>query len=530
MKLIIQNCHNQNLTFQIPYTGEEEFEFPFVAALGLVDFEYLIPLESPGEVEGAIDCWTVYAEDEELETLGTIIGEVDGLLEEFESCEECLPIYITLTSCVDARVKYYTADLDLIPNYEIGGVYAITIDEEVGCYTLATQATFGILPLLPEDAEIGDMHETCAICAFEILPDYLIYTDCETDEIEFFQAEFLEEDVDKVFRLEGEGIVRCYHTSISKETGEAIELPEEIEFSGTFNTCNGCLPTHIECESKSLYTLIPCQGTGNVLVDDDSLEDLVGEYIRIPFLNNRCFRVTGPTAIENPDYYSPLPYEGPFADCFDCHPKMEVEPTLPERCCSGEKVEKAFCSFVDIMYRKMISERYGVKGIQKEDKFDMTLAKYKAVSNQLLCSDIPPLRIPKPTLCCIELEKVCVVPQSNCFSCEEKTTEKVKPAEDCLCEIADQEYECHEYSIRVTELRLSMATGNDDTNLNGRVFFSYYPCGSLKAKTKTYKRSGEDTFCVIGQPLFGYFRDNEFVEINTTQGDECESAAGSCCQ
>lgn len=531
MKLILQNCYDDTLIFQVPYTGDEEFEFPFIASFGLVDFEYLIPLEpEPGVVEGAIDCWTVYPEEEDLDTLGTIVGGLDSVLEQFESCLDCIPTYIILTACNDASVKYYTDDLEFIPDYEVGGVYAITIDGELGCYTLDTQETFGSIPKLPEESEAGELYEDCETCAFDILPENLIYTDCEDEENQFYQADFAEEDVNKVFQVEGEGTVRCYHTTVSKDIEGIEELPEDIEFSGTFNTCNGCLPTHIECESKSLYTLIPCQGTGNVLVDDDSLEDLVGEYIRIPFLNNRCFRVTGPTSSENPDYYSPLPYEGPFTDCFDCYPKMEVEPTLPERCCSAEKVEKAFCSFVDIMYRKMVSERYGIKGIQKEDKFDMTLAKYKSVSNQLLCSDIPPLRIPKPTLCCIELEKVCVVPQSNCFSCEEKTTQKVKPAEDCLCEIANQEYECHEYSIRVTELKLSMATGNDDTNLNGRVFFSYYPCGSLRAETKTYKRSGEDTFCVIGQPLFGYFRDNEFVEINTTQGDECESAAGSCCK
>lgn len=439
-------------------------------------------------------------------------------------------MYITLTSCTDPRVRYYTDDLDFIPDYEINGIYDITFNGSVGCYRLNVQGTFGIIPELPSNAEAGEKHASCVVCAQAILPDHLIYTNCENENDKYYQEVFSEEDVDKVFRAQGEGGILCYHTTVSKNISGITELPSEAQFSGVFNTCEGCLATHVQCESKSLYTLIPCQGTGNVLIDDESLEDFDGEYIRIPFLNNRCFRVTGPTMSINANYYSPLPYEGPFTDCFDCYPKMEVEPTLPERCCSGEKVEKAFCSFVDIMYRKMISERYGVKGIQKEDKFDMTLAKYKSVSNQLLCSDIPPLRIPKPTLCCIELEKVCIVPQSNCFSCEEKTTEKVKPAEDCLCEIADQEYDCHEYSIRVTEVRLSMATGNDDTNLNSRVFFSYYPCGSLKATTKTYKRSEEDTFCVIGQPLFGYFRDNEFVEINTTQGDECESAAGSCCQ
>jgi hypothetical protein len=131
------------------------------------------------------------------------------------------------------------------------------------------------------------------------------------------------------------------------------------------------------------------------------------------------------------------------------------------------------------------------------------------------------LKPPKPDVCCIQPTPC--VPQI-CGPCNQTVQ-----AENCNCKSSGEEspHPCNEYTFLITTEQLALAIENQEDWKNGKVFLAYFPCKKEETIVKSFNSPTSETLCVLGEPLFGYFAQDNFVEVTVQSSDICEPK--SCC-
>lgn len=280
---------------------------------------------------------------------------------------------------------------------------------------------------------------------------------------------------------------------------------------------------YCEPDTGDYYRLVDCAGLYlDIFSKDPALEAAVGNIIRIPFFKNSCFSVYPANFSKFEKYYPPINFAGPYDDCLTCAPKEPVHPVVITGDCDPEIVEEIKCSFVDMVYQQMMSKRLGIEFCCPADKVKWDI-KNDILDQDLIVQANPPLPEPVVEVCCIPTTPTCL-PTPCCNQVVLPTSEV------CHCEASQNSpHDCHTYQVTVTSLHIAAAVGNTATHLNGKVFFGYFKCKETAPTILSYTAPNDESFCVIGIPRFGYYRNDVWTEITLVRGAVCVDPITPCC-
>jgi hypothetical protein len=283
-----------------------------------------------------------------------------------------------------------------------------------------------------------------------------------------------------------------------------------------FQTCEECL--------KTVYKLTDCRGNKeDVFVSDPIFGTVLGDIVRVPYFDNTCFRVSSVLQSKTQKVYPTLEVNGLYKNCVACYPKKHSEP-IDLVNCDPEKVSKVSCLFADEVYKQMVTRRLDVATSTKKN-YNYAIMKFENLLGDLKYEEDPDLPEPNVDLCCIETRETLCEPVPNCLPCQEATLEE----NECNCYTnAGPNHVCRTFLLGVTQGVLDEAIGNTDTTLNNKVFFGYYPCEKHQVVTKIFKTPEEIEVCVLGNPIYGYYRDNEWQNLVITSSVVCKEKQNNC--
>lgn len=306
-------------------------------------------------------------------------------------------------------------------------------------------------------------------------------------------------------------------------TVSAVELtltPQDIGVKDCFDSCEEC--------SAIVYMLRDCSGLHpDMFSNDENLVAHVNKVVRSPYYKNACFRVTEVQTSEAGEVKLLFPFEGSFETCFDCYPKEVSKPFAGYLLCNVDRIEEIKCSFADLVYQKVMEARFGVKNCCPQDETEI-LIQNEVLNHDLILDPDPELPEPFVEYCCIPQTVPCGTQQNPCCGDVILDTDLYEPC-DCIVS-PDSPHDCHTYSVAVTEEFITLASGNTSEDLNGKVFFGYFKCKETTPTFVQYTAStAAQNYCVLGNPLFGYFAENVWVDIELTRGSVCEPEENTCC-
>jgi hypothetical protein len=301
----------------------------------------------------------------------------------------------------------------------------------------------------------------------------------------------------------------------------------EVEPCGPPLEVISCYQTCEECSTKA-YLLYSCTSQFSIQSTDPRLEELNSDekIIRIPFYQDGCFRIEQIAYDRTRTYIPVVEYSGVYDNCLDCYPKETVEPLVEFGICDPQKVIDIKCDFAEMMYQQMMSRRLGIEFCCPIEKGKATL-KNDIIDFALLPDELPDLPEPYVEYCCIPITTDNCPPVS-CSTC----TETVVEVENCNCTASENSpHPCHTYQVTVLGNQLLLAAGNTNGSLNGKVYFAYFKCKATKPTIVEYTTAQTNPYCVLGIPVFGYYTNNEWVNLPLTRGEECpeEEITNTCC-
>lgn len=295
-------------------------------------------------------------------------------------------------------------------------------------------------------------------------------------------------------------------------------LPHNFPIESVNQTeCEECQ----ECEHIT-YELVDCEGRVPTFKSrQEDLGNIVGKYIKIPFHQNSCFLVQEGVCLHKDTRYE-VEYVGVYETCTDCYQRKTIAPK--EKIAECECSYESFCNSNEDMYRKYKSEiihrKTGIVGCCGSTTVNEEI-RYNLDRLEVLNHCSPPLPEPEVNICCLELKK-------SCTPCN-KPVDKDDSECPCICVASENSpHDCHKYHVEVSEEQLEIAAGNDNINLNGKLFFVYFPCGETHTRTLQYSNETAEDICVLGIPKFGYYSNNVWVEIDIIREEICEKEKDNC--
>jgi hypothetical protein len=409
------------------------------------------------------------------------------------------------------RISEYCPEIEIITDF-------------VDCWAVVPTPP-DISGILTLDIEPTAFFEDCDDC---LNKNVTIATNCEDNSIIYLAPGNFSGVVVSLDPPQGE--VNCWTVT----QGTVPQETEVIEATPTqvFMSCEDCNPDTpeppeplpINCDLPTLYRLEDCLGRGKVMHTKEDLSEYIGQIVRSEYYDE-CFRVFEEEESTEQNFTLNFEIDSVHTNCFDCLPKKPVEPWVNEQCCDEETVQEVVCNYSDGIYKQIVSRRYGIKTIENSDITNNEI-RFEALRNKLLCLPYPPLPEPIVREECLTIEQPCVQVQNDCHGCTEPNTIENNPCEAC----ANSEHDCHTYAIRQQEQVFQQASGNDNEWLNGRILFGYFPCGKTESVTVSFTEAFNESYCVLGVPILGYYRNNSFVPLPTTREEQCEAPEeNNCC-
>lgn len=216
-------------------------------------------------------------------------------------------------------------------------------------------------------------------------------TDCEDPSTGMLIT--TEEPLDLNLTYQFEGFTQCWTISESLDCDPDAPI---IPVTTTFSECRICLGL--------CYILTDCEGNEPDIKVSNDFAVYVGQVIRLTTCPDVCWQVA-----EAPDCDEPtevVTLSEVFADCVACLPPAPepepltlrpraIEPGHPAEACDMEYIHKVECSFVDAVYQKMASRRYGIQFCCAVDLRKWTI-KHELLQLELLFDKNA---CPNPTCC-----------------------------------------------------------------------------------------------------------------------------------
>jgi photosystem II stability/assembly factor-like uncharacterized protein len=233
------------------------------------------------------------------------------------------------------------------------------------------------------------------------------------------------------------------------------------------------------------YLLTDCAGIEEPIYTATDLSDVVGEVISLADDTNHemqgCWAVTE-NLLPCSDVVEVVVYKC-YTDCEDCLPPeppirttklRKVQPGYTMAVCDPAIVEKALCSYVDLMYQKMLGKRFMIENCCPKDDTKILIQYYKI--NALMIKDTDPTPDACNPICysyqtTIALTDSAVTTYTDCFGVEQII---ITPAST-----PDSQSRTIEFCALDSSVPTSVVTHPDttiDTYVLGRIEECALPC------------------------------------------------------
>ena len=314
----------------------------------------------------------------------------------YATCEECLPVIAyRATNCETGEVKFSEQDLSEYVN-------KVVSDSECGgCWSIAE---INIKPPTATTINIVETYKNCEIC----LRKYWILTDCNGSVAPIITYTDMTAYVGKIIKLVNN--VTCWnveeHTILTGQEGV------EIQIAGEFENCYECQPfTNCFCvritndsNVQKIYQYYACPLSPpvpepiilNLVLEPnetsekmcisawytvlDPVTDIVIQY-------GACIDTTANVS-SGISLYNEYPWVCPVQ-----RTGRLVEPGYSVPACTIEKYESISCESSEILYKKVLGERYGIfnccpeedeKVLIKKELIDLAALRDKSIT----CTDV----------------------------------------------------------------------------------------------------------------------------------------------
>jgi len=298
------------------------------------------------QIEGYTNCWRVTTAESCSCAINVVVTQV------YDTCEECNPApnYL-LTNCDDSTTIIYTSsDLSTYVNQ------VVELNPDCpGCWIVSE-----INGPIPSDVPISVSvaFDDCQACK----TTYYILSDCAEIEADIITSTNLSDYIGQTITLEW-CPTTCWTVAVSQTSLNAGVLGDIAQ---EFDTCLACL-TSFPCVCSRIknhdtvahnYDYLDCEGTVQTITL------LSGE---------RSERICMAHWLSS----YPTDYVEYFGNCIngECppqiYPKRDVKPGYTTPVCSTEKYEKITCKSAEILYKQVMTLRYGITNCcpEEDDKW-----------------------------------------------------------------------------------------------------------------------------------------------------------------
>ena len=314
---------------------------------------------------GEDGCWTI-SKAESVEDCDCAVSVV--VSKSYATCNDCLPVIAyRATNCETGEVKFTEQDLSAY----VGKT--ITDSECGGCWSIEQ---INIKPPTTSVINIVESFKNCEIC----LREYWILTDCEGSAAPIITYTNMTAYVGKVINLVNNPI--CWN--VEDHTLLTGQESVEIQIATEFETCIACKPkAEVECIRVTNDSAVP--KTYQYYIYDNTGEIVELQFTLQPNETSDKFCSAGWAIPINPVtdiiiQYGPCIniYEQPVSSgptLFNDNPWVcpvqrtgrLVEPGYTAPACTPDKFESISCTAAEILYHRVLTERYGISNCCPEE-------------------------------------------------------------------------------------------------------------------------------------------------------------------
>lgn len=330
------------------------------------------------------------------------------------------------------------------------------------------------------------------------MSSYLI-KDCSTNDVEVIASNDLSGYLGKVVRLAG----MPGYCGIVQEVIPTDLKAIPVQVLECFKDCEEC--------NQDFFKLESCDGTfEDVYSTNSSLLTVNNKIVKVPYFRDSCFKVTKEDYTGKIENYPELSFEGNYSNCVDCYPQQKASNVNPYENFEDPKVVKLKTDFAEEVYKSVIARKFGIKYCCNKDLSLLRLRNY-LLNFKLIFSKTPDPKEPKV------LEECLCIKRSHTRCCQGH--EEVHNPK-CIASV-DSPHDCHNYAVSILPASLALAFGNTETDKDGQIFFGYYKCKDTEVTTVAFSQERQETFCVLGIPVLGYYQENKWYELVITRGEIC---------
>jgi hypothetical protein len=310
------------------------------------------------QIQGYDNCWIV------TRTVACDCAINVVVLQAYDTCEECNPApnYL-LTNCDDSSTIIYTStDLSEYVNQ------VVELNPDCpGCWIVSE-----INGPIPSDVPISVSvaFDDCQACK----TTYFVLTDCARIEADIITSTNLSDYIGQIITLEWCPTI-CWGVAVSQTSAGAGVLGDILQ---EFDTCLECL-TSFPCVCSRIKN-------HDIVAHNYDYLDCDGEVQTITLLSGeRSERICMAHWLSS----YPTDYVEYFGNCTngECppqiYPKRDVRPGYSTPICSTEKYEKITCKAAEILYKQVLTLRYGISNCCPEED-DKWLIKKQLIDLQAL--------------------------------------------------------------------------------------------------------------------------------------------------
>jgi len=359
----LTNCDTE----EVIYSVDQDLAFPY-------NLGQTVKL---AEFDG---CWTIALSEFCPSPVNTTV------IQAFDNCEICSPpVYYKLESCTGSNPLTLFTSQDL-SDY-VGKI--VSLEEYQGCFIVTIFETSFPSPVI---ITITNSYDTCPQCAVQ---RYKL-TDCEGVKDPIYTTVDLSEYLTSVIRL-----AYCPDTCWTVEETDINISDDYVDVQDIYTTCEECL-TNVIPFCSTITNNSESTQTFQFRDYDNNLQSITLDAGK----TSRKFCVLKwvyPLDWSLPEIFTD---NGPCVDnrCPSDIPFKSVRPGYNSPACSTEYYERIACEFAEILYRDVISKRYGIAPCCPEEEIYRLDIKYQLLELQAIKN---PDYVCTPSTCSCNQEDTC---------------------------------------------------------------------------------------------------------------------------
>ena len=290
-------------------------------------------------------CWIITDDEKDVPSQNVTLQVL------YDTCEDCLPCFL-LTSC-DGTETISSRSLNLLSH--IGNTIKIAGSDKCFIVSEGEDCSCAV------DVIVTHYYSDCNECTPNI--GYRL-TNCDSPSSIIYSIQDLSSYIGKTVEL-----FECPGCWLVEQIDILPPTTQDITITYTFDSCNSC--------NNEYWLLTDCSDQDNQVITESDLSVYEGRVVKLTYCPDKCWTVQSTRLSTNAEI---VWIENDYVDCQTCiddvpevvpevveQPKRKVKPGYSTPTCSPEYFEKVMCRFSEIMYKDVLSKRYGINTCCPED-------------------------------------------------------------------------------------------------------------------------------------------------------------------